>query len=206
MPVPCTQHSKSHFHLVLWPCLPRGQAPCGKPRHHAGISWGLPLSIRPSVLTPFPSCLYLCFYNSLPKGKLPPRPGLPMEPQEGHQPSQDPRFPPASPPPLRLNSDHEKPGRAGRPVPLPFSQEQRGHGAAGVPPAPLPPAMGAVIQGAAGLEMAPVGEECGMGTSERGGGGQRDHPLPPPPKPEILRPEGVTTKFHSTDRKEIKSF
>lgn len=42
---------------------------------------------------------------------------------------------------------------------------------------------------------------------ERGGGDRdRPFPLPPPPKPQILRPGGVTTKFHSTDRKEIKSF
>lgn len=44
------------------------------------------------------------------------------------------------------------------------------------------------------------------GDERKGGGHTHNHPFPPPPKPEILRPEGVTTKFHSTDRKEIKSF
>lgn len=199
-------HCPPHAHSTPNPILPLpwGQAPHGKPRHPRWHRLGPP-SVHPSVRlssaqAPFPSCFYLCFYSSLPKGKLPSRPSPRGAPTSTGSP-----FPPASPT-LWLNSEHEKPGPAGCPVPSPFSQEQRGHGATGVPPAPLPPAMGAVIWGAGGLEMAPAGEECGMGTSERGGGHTHNHPFPPPPKPEILRPEGVTTKFHSTDRKEIKSF
>ena len=84
-------------------------------------------------------------------------------------------------------------------MPLAFIQDQCVYGAASVPQAPLPPQHWGCNLGQRAWRWRRMRER---------GGEDGDRPLPPllPPKPQILRPGGVTTEFHSTDRKEIKSF